>query len=111
MALLQFMTCGLPSTAVPASIHCDHLIQARTGASSDLAASLVTNEEVFNFLESAGKKYGIEFHKPGSGIIHSTVLQSYSAPGILLLGTDSHTPHSSGLGGICIGVGGADAVE
>ncbi len=83
MALLQFMTCKLPRTSVPASIHCDHLIQATntSGAEKDLEKSKVTNKEVFDFLESAARKFGMEFHKPGSGIIHSTVLQSYSAPG------------------------------
>ncbi|KDQ17734.1 hypothetical protein BOTBODRAFT_29890 [Botryobasidium botryosum FD-172 SS1] len=111
MALLQFMTCGLPSCAVPTSIHCDHLIQANVGADADLKRSLVTNQEVFDFLESAAKKYGIEFWKPGSGIIHQIVLENYAAPGALLLGTDSHTPNAGGLGMIAIGVGGADAVD
>ncbi|KAJ9097620.1 hypothetical protein QFC21_004656 [Naganishia friedmannii] len=111
MALLQFMSCGLPSCAVPASIHCDHLIQAKSGASSDLARSIVTNQEIFDFLESAAKKYGIEFWKPGSGIIHQTVLEQYAAPGLLMLGTDSHTPNAGGLGMLAIGVGGADAVD
>lgn len=111
MALLQFMSCGLPSCAVPASIHCDHLIQAQKGAASDLARSIVTNQEIFDFLESAAKKYGIEFWKPGSGIIHQTVLEQYAAPGLLMLGTDSHTPNAGGLGMLAIGVGGADAVD
>ncbi|KAF8760730.1 Aconitate hydratase [Rhizoctonia solani] len=111
MALLQFMTCGLPKTAVPSSIHCDHLIQAAEGAESDLKRSIVTNQEVFDFLESAAKKYGIEFWKPGSGIIHQIVLENYAAPGMLMLGTDSHTPNAGGLGTVAIGVGGADAVD
>ena len=111
MALLQFMTCRLPSSAVPASIHCDHLIQAQTGAASDLSRSISSNKEVFDFLESAAKKYGIEFWKPGSGIIHQIVLENYAAPGLLMLGTDSHTPNAGGLGMLAIGVGGADAVD
>lgn len=111
MALLQFMTCRLPSTAVPSSIHCDHLIQAQTGADADLARSIENNKEIFDFLESAGKKYGIEFWKPGSGIIHQIVLENYAAPGLLMLGTDSHTPNAGGLGMLAIGVGGADAVD
>ena len=111
MALLQFMTCRLPSCAVPASIHCDHLIQASTGADSDLLRSIEQNKEVFNFLESAARKYGIEFWRPGSGIIHQIVLENYAAPGLLMLGTDSHTPNAGGLGMLAIGVGGADAVD
>ncbi|KAK6906444.1 aconitate hydratase, mitochondrial [Kwoniella mangroviensis CBS 8886] len=111
MALLQFMTCRLPSCAVPASIHCDHLIQAQTGAESDLTRSIEANKEVFDFLESAAQKYGIEFWKPGSGIIHQIVLENYAAPGLLMLGTDSHTPNAGGLGMLAIGVGGADAVD
>jgi homoaconitase len=111
MALLQFMSCGLPSTAVPASIHCDHMIVGERGADVDLPASIKGNKEVFDFLESAGKRYGIEFWPPGAGIIHQTVLENYSAPGLMMLGTDSHTPNGGGLGAICIGVGGADAVD
>ncbi|KZV77022.1 aconitate hydratase [Peniophora sp. CONT] len=111
MALLQFMSAGLPRTAVPSSIHCDHLIQASTGAESDLQRSIDNNREVFDFLESAAKKYGIEFWKPGSGIIHQIVLENYAAPGMLMLGTDSHTPNAGGLGLLAIGVGGADAVD
>ncbi|RSH81259.1 aconitate hydratase [Apiotrichum porosum] len=111
MALLQFMTCRLPSCAVPASIHCDHLIQAQTGAEADLPRSIEQNKEVFDFLESAAKKYGIEFWAPGSGIIHQIVLENYAAPGLLMLGTDSHTPNAGGLGMLAIGVGGADAVD
>ncbi|KAF8323294.1 aconitate hydratase [Clavulina sp. PMI_390] len=111
MALLQFMTCGLTSSAVPTSIHCDHLIQANTGADADLQRSISNNKEVFDFLESAARKYGIEFWGPGSGIIHQIVLENYAAPGNLMLGTDSHTPNAGGLGGLAIGVGGADAVD
>jgi homoaconitase len=111
MALLQFMSCGLPSTAVPASIHCDHLIVGEKGADVDLPSSILGNKEVFDFLESAGKKYGIEFWPPGAGIIHQTVLENYASPGLMMLGTDSHTPNAGGLGAIAIGVGGADAVD
>lgn len=111
MALLQFMTCGLPSTAVPASIHCDHMIVGEKGADVDVPASIQGNKEVYDFLESAGKKYGIEFWPPGAGIIHQAVLENYSAPGLMMLGTDSHTPNAGGLGAIAIGVGGADAVD
>ncbi|KAI1913882.1 aconitate hydratase [Ophidiomyces ophidiicola] len=111
MALLQFMSCGLPSTAVPASIHCDHMIVGQKGADVDLPASIQGNKEVFDFLESAAKKYGIEFWPPGAGIIHQTVLENYAAPGLFMLGTDSHTPNGGGLGAIAIGVGGADAVD
>ncbi|TQS39210.1 hypothetical protein Golomagni_00270 [Golovinomyces magnicellulatus] len=111
MALLQFMTCNLPSTAVPTSIHCDHMIVAEGGAQSDLPESIIENKEVFEFLESAAKKYGIEFWPPGAGIIHQTVLENYAAPGLMMLGTDSHTPNAGGLGSIAIGVGGADAVD
>ena len=111
MALLQFMSCGLPTTAVPASIHCDHMIVGEKGADTDLPSSIAGNKEVFDFLESAAKKYGIEFWPPGAGIIHQTVLENYSAPGLMMLGTDSHTPNAGGLGAIAIGVGGADAVD
>ena len=111
MALLQFMSCGLPSTAVPASIHCDHMIVGENGADVDLPASITGNKEVFDFLESAARKYGIEFWPPGAGIIHQTVLENYAAPGLMMLGTDSHTPNAGGLGAIAIGVGGADAVD
>ncbi|KAF9786107.1 aconitate hydratase [Thelephora terrestris] len=111
MALLQFMSAGLSRCAVPVSIHCDHLIQASDGAHADLENAIVSNKEVFDFLESAAKKYGIEFWKPGSGIIHQIVLENYAAPGMLMLGTDSHTPNASGLGMLAIGVGGADAVD
>ncbi|KAI1085029.1 aconitate hydratase [Whalleya microplaca] len=111
MALLQFMTCNLPSTAIPASIHCDHLIVGELGAQSDLESGIKMNQEVFDFLESASKKYGIEFWPPGAGIIHQSVLENYAAPGLMTLGTDSHTPNAGGLSTIAIGVGGADAVE
>lgn len=111
MALLQFMTCGLPSTAVPASIHCDHMIVARDGADKDLPESIKDNKEVYDFLQSAALKYGIEFWPPGAGIIHQAVLENYSAPGLMMLGTDSHTPNAGGLGAIAIGAGGADAVD
>jgi homoaconitase len=111
MALLQFMSCGLPSTAVPASIHCDHMIVGERGADTDLPASIKGNREVFDFLESAAKRYGIEFWPPGAGIIHQSVLENYAAPGLMMLGTDSHTPNAGGLGSIAIGVGGADAVD
>lgn len=111
MALLQFMTCNLPTTAVPASIHCDHMIVGEKGADVDLPESIKGNKEVYDFLESAGLKYGIEFWPPGAGIIHQTVLENYSAPGLMMLGTDSHTPNAGGLGAIAIGVGGADAVD
>ena len=111
MALLQFMSCGLPATAVPTSIHCDHMIVGERGTDVDLPASIEGNKEVFDFLESAAKKYGIEFWPPGAGIIHQTVLENYAAPGLMMLGTDSHTPNGGGLGAIAIGVGGADAVD
>ncbi|KAL8697225.1 MAG: hypothetical protein Q9224_002417, partial [Gallowayella concinna] len=111
MALLQFMSCGLPSSAVPASIHCDHMIVGEKGADVDLPQSITGNKEVYEFLESAAKKYGIEFWPPGAGIIHQTVLENYAAPGLMMLGTDSHTPNAGGLGAIAIGVGGADAVD
>ncbi|KAK0473181.1 hypothetical protein IW261DRAFT_1504775 [Armillaria novae-zelandiae] len=110
-AQLQFMSAGLSRTAVPTSIHCDHLIQASQGAKFDLERSVESNKEVFDFLESAARKYGIEFWKPGSGIIHQIVLENYAAPGMLMLGTDSHTPNAGGLGLLAIGVGGADAVD
>lgn len=111
MALLQFMSCGLTATAVPTSIHCDHMIVGERGADVDLPASIAGNKEVFDFLESAAKRYGIEFWPPGAGIIHQTVLENYAAPGMLMLGTDSHTPNAGGLSAIAIGVGGADAVD
>ncbi|KAK9446460.1 aconitase family-domain-containing protein [Limtongia smithiae] len=111
MALLQFMTCGMANTAVPASIHCDHLIVGHDGAEQDLKASIAVNKEVFDFLQSCALKYGIQFWGPGSGIIHQIVLENFSVPGLMMLGTDSHTPNAGGLGAIAIGVGGADAVD
>ncbi|KAJ3922977.1 aconitate hydratase [Lentinula edodes] len=108
---LQFMSAGLDRCAVPTSIHCDHLIQASDGAEADLKRSIISNQEVFDFLESAARKFGIEFWRPGSGIIHQIVLENYAAPGMLMLGTDSHTPNAGGLGMLAIGVGGADAVD
>lgn len=111
MALLQFMTCGMPSTAVPALIHCDHLIVGRDGADSDLVLLISTNQEVFDFLQLCGERYGIQFWGPGLGIIHQIVLENFSTPGLMMLGTDLHTPNAGGLGAIAIGVGGADAVD
>lgn len=110
-ALLQFMTTGMSSTVIPASIHCDHLIVGKEGADLDLPSSIATNKEVFDFLQSCGEKYGIQFWGPGSGIIHQIVLENFSVPGLMMLGTDSHTPNAGGLGAIAIGVGGADAVD
>jgi aconitate hydratase len=111
MALLQFMTAGLPQVAVPSTVHCDHLIQAKEDGHRDLLAALETNSEVYDFLESVSAKYGIGFWKPGSGIIHQVVLEQYAFPGGMMIGTDSHTPNAGGLGMIAIGVGGADAVD
>lgn len=111
MALLQFMTCGRDKTAVPTTVHCDHLILAKNGAGKDLADSNVENAEVFDFLQSISNKYGIGFWKPGAGIIHQIVLENYAFPGGMMIGTDSHTPNAGGLGMIAIGVGGADAVD
>lgn len=111
MALLQFMTCGRAKVAVPSSVHCDHLIQAKTGAVQDLATANETNKEVYDFLASISDKYGIGFWKPGAGIIHQVVLENYAFPGGMMIGTDSHTPNAGGLGMIAIGVGGADAVD
>ncbi|KAG0219092.1 aconitate hydratase [Mortierella sp. GBA43] len=111
MAILQFMLADMPTTAVPTSIHCDHLIVGHKGAAQDLVNSIENNKEIFNFLQSAAEKYGMAFWKPGSGIIHQIVLENYAAPGLLMLGTDSHTPNAGGLGAIAIGVGGADAVD
>ena len=111
MALLQFMTAGLPSTAVPSTVHCDHLILAKTGAKLDLRDANDTNREVYDFLRSVSAKYGIGFWGPGSGIIHQVVLENYAFPGGMMIGTDSHTPNAGGLGMVAIGVGGADAVD
>ncbi|WP_405371070.1 aconitate hydratase [Nonlabens sp. Asnod2-A12] len=111
MALLQFMQAGKTEVAVPTTVHCDHLIQAKNGASSDLQNALNTSNEVFNFLESVSDKYGIGFWKPGAGIIHQVVLENYAFPGGMMIGTDSHTVNAGGLGMVAIGVGGADAVD
>jgi aconitate hydratase len=111
MALLQFMTCGRSKVAVPSTVHCDHLIQARMGAVADLAAAIDVNREVYDFLASISNKYGIGFWKPGAGIIHQVVLENYAFPGGMMIGTDSHTPNAGGLGMVAIGVGGADAVD
>lgn len=111
MALLQFMTCGRDQAAVPSSVHCDHLIQAKVGAEADLATAIDVNREVYDFLASVSNKYGIGFWKPGAGIIHQVVLENYAFPGGMMIGTDSHTPNAGGLGMIAIGVGGADAVD
>jgi aconitate hydratase len=111
MALLQFMTAGIPKTAVPSTVHCDHLIQAKLGAHPDLARARDENKEVYDFLASVSNKYGIGFWKPGAGIIHQVVLENYAFPGGMMIGTDSHTPNAGGLGMIAIGVGGADAVD
>lgn len=111
MALLQFMTCGRDKVAVPSSVHCDHLIQAKVGAEADLATANDVNKEVYDFLSSVSDRYGIGFWKPGAGIIHQVVLENYAFPGGMMIGTDSHTPNAGGLGMIAIGVGGADAVD
>src|SRR6187397_3410156 len=111
MTLLQFMQSGLTRVVVPTTVHCDHLIQARTGSESDTKLAIYENNEVYNFLESASKKYGIGFWKPGSGIIHQVVLENYAFPGGLMIGADSHTPNAGGLGMVAIGVGGLDAAE
>ena len=111
MALLQFMMAGKDKTAVPSTVHCDHLIQAKVGAGQDLATAMDTNGEVYNFLETVSNKYGIGFWKPGAGIIHQVVLENYAFPGGMMIGTDSHTVNAGGLGMIAIGVGGADAVD
>ena len=111
MALLQFMQAGRNKVAVPSTVHCDHLIQARVGSSKDLEEALLKNNEVFNFLSSISNKYGIGFWKPGAGIIHQVVLENYAFPGGMMIGTDSHTVNAGGLGMIAIGVGGADAMD
>jgi len=111
MALLQFMNAGKVKAAVPSTVHCDHLIQAATGAEKDLADAKQQNNEVYNFLESVSNKYGIGFWKPGAGIIHQVVLENYAFPGGMMIGTDSHTVNAGGLGMVAIGVGGADAVD
>lgn len=111
MALLQFMQAGKKEAAVPATVHCDHLIQANKGADEDLRSALDTNREVYDFLGSVSNKYGIGFWKPGAGIIHQVVLENYAFPGGMMIGTDSHTPNAGGLGMVAVGVGGADAVD
>ena len=111
MAILQFMQADLPKTAVPTTVHCDHLIQAYEGANNDLLVANKTHKEVFDFLRSSSQKYGIGFWGPGAGIIHQVVLEQYAFPGGMMIGTDSHTPNAGGIGMIAIGVGGADAVD
>ena len=111
MALLQFMSAGIPTVAVPTTVHCDHLIQAEAGARPDLAQAARENREVYDFLAGVSARHGIGFWKPGSGIIHQVVLENYAFPGGMMIGTDSHTPNAGGLGMIAIGVGGADAVD
>jgi aconitate hydratase len=111
MALLQFMQSGRKRMAVPSTVHCDHLIRAESGAGDDLERAIRDNEEVYNFLRSASRKFGLGFWRPGSGIIHQVVLENYASPGGLMIGTDSHTPNGGGLGMLAIGVGGADAAE
>ena len=111
MALLQFSTCGRDKVAVPSTVHCDHLVQAKVGAAEDLATALDVNKEVYDFLASISNKYGIGFWRAGAGIIHQVVLENYAFPGGMMIGTDSHTPNAGGLGMIAIGVGGADAVD
>ncbi len=111
MALLQFMQAGRPKVAVPSTVHCDHLIQAKDGAVADLATANDKNKEVYNFLASVSNKYGIGFWKPGAGIIHQVVLENYAFPGGMMIGTDSHTVNAGGLGMVAIGVGGADACD
>src|SRR5262249_27031631 len=109
--LLQFMQAQLKKVAVPTTVHCDHLIQARVGADKDMAVALDENKEVYDFLRSASNKHGIGFLKPGAGSIHPGGLEDYAVPRMMMIGTDSHTPNAGGLGMIAIGVGGADAVD
>ena len=111
MAILQFMSAGLPQVARPVTVHCDHLIQAQIGGEKDLKRAIDINKEVYDFLATATAKYNMGFWKPGSGIIHQIVLENYAFPGALIIGTDSHTPNAGGLGQLAIGVGGADAVD
>ena len=111
MALLQFMQAGKSKVAVPTTVHCDHLIQAKEGAAADLKSANNSSAEVFDFLQSVSNKYGIGFWKPGAGIIHQVVLENYAFPGGMMIGTDSHTVNAGGLGMVAIGVGGADAVD
>ena len=109
--MLEFMQAGLKQAALPTTVHCDHLIQAKVGAKEDTKLAIYENNEVYTFLESAAKKYGAGFWKPGAGIIHQVVLENYAFPGGLMIGTDSHTPNAGGLGMIAVGVGGMDAAE
>ncbi len=111
MALLQFMLAGKETTAVPSTVHCDHLIRARSGAAEDMKVALDENYEVYEFLRTVSQRYGIGFWKPGAGIIHQVILENYALPGTLMIGTDSHTPNAGGLGMLAVGVGGADAVD
>ncbi|TLX94296.1 MAG: aconitate hydratase, partial [Thaumarchaeota archaeon] len=111
MVILQFMQSGLKLTKLPTTVHCDHLIQARVRGDVDTKTALDENSEVYKFLESASRKYGIGFWKPGAGIIHQVVLENYAFPGGLMIGTDSHTPNAGGLGMLAVGVGGLDAAE
>lgn len=111
MAVLQFMQAGKDQVSVPSTVHCDHLILAKEGAKEDLTKAEQNNKEVYDFLASASKKYGIGFWKPGAGIIHQVVLENYAFPGGMMIGTDSHTPNAGGMGMVAIGVGGADAVD
>ena len=111
MALLQFMMAGRDKAAVPSTVHCDHLIQAKIGADEDLKTANTENSEVYDFLSTVSNKYGIGFWKPGAGIIHQIVLENYAFPGGMMIGTDSHTVNAGGLGMVAIGIGGADAVD
>ena len=111
MVMLQFMQAELKQTALPTTVHCDHLIRAKVSGDSDMKVALDENSEVFKFLQSAAAKYGCGFWKPGAGIIHQVVLENYAFPGGLMIGTDSHTPNAGGLGMIAVGVGGLDAAE
>ena len=111
MAILQFMQARRDTVAVPTTVHCDHLIQARTGAADDMKFALEANREVYDFLRSAAARYGMGFWEPGAGIIHQVFLEQYAFPGGLLIGTDSHTPNGGGLGMLAIGVGGSDAAD
>ena len=111
MAILQFMSAGMPKVCAPTTVHCDHLIQAHTGSVEDLKTAVDLNKEVYDFLRSSSMKYGMGFWKPGSGIIHQVVIENYALPGTMMIGTDSHTPNAGGLGMVAIGVGGADAVD
>lgn len=111
MAIIQFMSAGLNSTAVPTTVHCDHLIVSKRGQDDDLPNALDVHREVYEFLSSASKRFNMGFWKPGAGIIHQTVLENYAFPGGMMVGTDSHTPNAGGMGMVAIGVGGADAVD